>query len=343
MRTLVAPFLFVAIAASNAFATTGVKQNPLEKYLGAYADAWSVCSAIQKQVFASENAKSIGIALSSDAEKTKADVSQCIQSGLIEMKKKHNDIPPFVSSREGKKALQEHYVAAVTHVKGTHALPQEDEMTFAKRMNETKGQTDALWVKFAATLSPASDVYTNDAPVDYINLETGLKFPSQVMEWSRSRVKILQSKTAGTQIDYSRPGFGKASIYIYHAGVANIPTGADSEVVQQEFARVQKEIMNFGNSGESGNVQMIMNSPQIITTDNGAAKMLVAMFRTTEPRYQPEPMMSWFALTGYKGHYLKMHFSFFDANKIEDGQREFNALINELMEVNKPTEHVVQF
>lgn len=127
------------------------KRTPLDKYQGAYTGAWFLCTLTQKMVFLTEKSKVRGISLDSDKAKTDSDVSICIENGLAEMKKEYNSILPLVKNPEGKKALQEHYVAAIMHVKGTHSRPKENDTDFTERMNETKRKTDELWVRFEIT------------------------------------------------------------------------------------------------------------------------------------------------------------------------------------------------
>jgi len=130
---------------------TNDKRTPFQKYNGAYLGAWLLCSLEQEMVFLTNKFKDRGIPLDSDEAKTDADVSMRIDNGLAEMKKEYNNIQPLVKNPEGEKALQEHYVAAIMHVKGTHSRPKENVTDFKERMNDTKRKTDELWVRFEIT------------------------------------------------------------------------------------------------------------------------------------------------------------------------------------------------
>lgn len=124
------------------------KRTPFEKYEGAYFGAYGLCAMTQKLVFTIESAKNRGVSLDSELIKTTEDVSSCIKKGLAEMQKEYNAIQHLVKNAEGKKALKEHYVAAVMHVKETHPKYNEDESDYMERMRLTKRKTDELWVRF---------------------------------------------------------------------------------------------------------------------------------------------------------------------------------------------------
>lgn len=126
------------------------RRTPFEKYQGAYLGAWLVCAVTQKKVFLIEQAKAKGVELDPDFYKN-TDVSACIKNGLEEMKKEYNNILPLVVNESGKTSLENHYVAAIMHVKNTQPRIDEDDNSYMKRMNETKIKTDELWVRFEIT------------------------------------------------------------------------------------------------------------------------------------------------------------------------------------------------
>jgi hypothetical protein len=126
------------------------KRTPLQKYHGAYTKVWYLCALTQKKVFMIEKARNSGISLGSDFEKD-ADVSVCIEKGLAEMKTEYNNFLPLVTITEGKKALQDHYVAAILNVKNTQPRYNEIESDYMDRINNAKRVTDELWVRFEIT------------------------------------------------------------------------------------------------------------------------------------------------------------------------------------------------
>jgi hypothetical protein len=67
------------------------------------------------------------------------------------MKTEYNNLLPMLTNPEGKKALQEHYVAAIMHVKGARSRPNEGDSAFTERMNEAHRKSDELWVRFEIT------------------------------------------------------------------------------------------------------------------------------------------------------------------------------------------------
>ncbi|MRR54272.1 MAG: hypothetical protein EG822_07150 [Deltaproteobacteria bacterium] len=127
------------------------KRTPFEKYEGAYLGRYALCAMTQKLVFLNELAEDRGRTLDPESIRTAKDVFACIEKGLVEMKKEYNNVLRLVKKPESKKALKEHYVAAIMHVKGTHPQYKEDESTYMERMRETKRKTDELWVRFEIT------------------------------------------------------------------------------------------------------------------------------------------------------------------------------------------------
>ena len=67
------------------------------------------------------------------------------------MKKEYANILPLAKTEAGQKALQEHYVAAILHVKGTYPYIGETDSDYSKRLNEAKRKTDELWTRFEIT------------------------------------------------------------------------------------------------------------------------------------------------------------------------------------------------
>jgi len=146
-------FLFFIIIlllhASYVFAEED-KRTPFEKYQGAYTGAWLMCTLNQKLAFRIKEAHARGVQVEPELEE-KVDIPACKKKGLADMKKEYNNILPLVKNEAGKKALTEHYVAAIMHVKSTHDYPKETEENFTDRMNEANRKTTELWVRFEIT------------------------------------------------------------------------------------------------------------------------------------------------------------------------------------------------
>lgn len=305
------------------------KLSAFEKYQIAYIEAWYSCALAQKQVFQTKKAKASGINLNEN--KTDSDVSEYIKTGLAKLKKEYDNIKLFVSNPNSNMIIQEHYEAAIKHVKETHLLRNEDFITYTKRMKENERVTDQLWDQFKKAEAISSVVHTDEVSEIYTNLETNIKFPPKLSGWTRSDIKLFPLKQAGVQIDYLRAGSAKTSIYIYNGGIADIPTGIDSEVIKSVFEVSQKEILNLVDSGKYNKVQKLQDSTQILTIDNNTVKALVSQYRITGTENLQQPIFSWIILTGYKGHFLKIRCTRNDIETIEKGQEELKSLIAELL------------
>lgn len=126
------------------------RRTPSQRMQGAYLGAWLKCVLVQKKVFIAEKAKERGVKLQPDFLK-EGELSDCISSGLEEMKREYTVFKTTVKGVEGEKALTDYYVAAILHVKGTSPFGGEDDPTYMKRMNDMKRKTDELWVRFEIT------------------------------------------------------------------------------------------------------------------------------------------------------------------------------------------------
>lgn len=144
---VVAGFISAVMLAPGVVSAEEDTRTPEERYQGDYLGAWLLCALEQKKAFLEEKARQRGISL--DGEKS--DVSACIENGLKKVKVGYNEMRSLVKNAEGLEALKDHYVAAILHVRGTHANIGEDDDEFMARMNETKKKTDELWVRFEIT------------------------------------------------------------------------------------------------------------------------------------------------------------------------------------------------
>jgi len=143
-------FIILLLLYSSSVFAEEDKRTPFEKYQGAYTFAWLKCVIGQKLAFTIKKAHAQGVTVGADLEKD-ADIPACKKKGLADMKKEYNNILPLVKNEVGKKALVEHYVAAIMHIKSTHDYPNETEKGYTNRMNETQRKTKELWVRFEIT------------------------------------------------------------------------------------------------------------------------------------------------------------------------------------------------
>jgi hypothetical protein len=126
------------------------KRTPAQRYQGAYLGAWLLCTLNQKLIYKYAEAEQRGIRIEAD-RKRPGNMDDCIKGGLVNMKAEYLGMQKLISGVAAKRALEEHYVGAIMHVKQTHPRPRETEDTYTERMNEMKRKTDELWVRFEIT------------------------------------------------------------------------------------------------------------------------------------------------------------------------------------------------
>lgn len=121
-------------------------RTPLQKYQGAYIEAYLTCAMKQKIIYLREKTEEKGEALSNDL-----DMVSCKNDGLARMKKEYLRVLPLVKGNEGRDSLKEHYVHAVMHIKEISPWANEDEATYMERMNKTFRKSRELYVRFEIT------------------------------------------------------------------------------------------------------------------------------------------------------------------------------------------------
>lgn len=132
---------------------TGTDQDnrtPFERYEGALLGNWLICTLEQKKIYLIKKAEERGVALDPEISGNTS-LSTCIQKGLIELKSEYTTVLSLVKNDAGKKALLDHYVAAILQIKGTIPVLGEGEDSYMARQNMAKKKTDDLWVRFEIT------------------------------------------------------------------------------------------------------------------------------------------------------------------------------------------------
>ncbi len=92
-------------------------------------------------------AKQQEVEVSADVER-RADVSSCIDQGLITLKEKYTNYLALQKTAEAKSALTDHYVAAVQAIKGTVPILGESENSYRTRQQENDRKVKEKWAKF---------------------------------------------------------------------------------------------------------------------------------------------------------------------------------------------------
>lgn len=173
-----------------------------------------------------------------------------------------------------------------------------------------------------------------DPAESYIEPNTSLSFPPVLGSWRRQGIASYHNEDLGIQIRYVLPGYAKADIYIYDLGQDNIPAGADSDLLREVFQMAQSDIQHMEKTGRYENVEKVLEyTPNL----NGTPEFppgLLALYRFTDPSYNPQPLASWIVLTAYKGQFVKLRCSH-TAAQLEKMKEELRTLLTEFLRSNE--------
>lgn len=134
----------------------------------------------------------------------------------------------------------------------------------------------------------------------------GVTIPGELGGLPLVHVTDFEKKDPGLGVGLSFRGEGgvKADIYIYNARVPSIPGGIKSKLMIDHFYAVTGDVMEMERRGVYKNVQTIVPQEEVSI---GGIKFFHANLRFTS---EGVPMDSHVYLTGLKGQFVKIRFSF---------------------------------
>lgn len=128
----------------------------------------------------------------------------------------------------------------------------------------------------------------------------------------------------GYTIAYSYPGRSKAMVYVYDRGVATVPTGLDSPILLQEFARATSEVLAFGQLTSTVTTMV----DRYATAGAGAdPQFLCAEFRISND----PPIRSYLYLTGAGDKFVKLRVTMADDDPSDPTPREFADVVASIL------------
>ncbi|MFZ6734469.1 hypothetical protein ACO0LG_21235 [Undibacterium sp. Ji42W] len=150
---------------------------------------------------------------------------------------------------------------------------------------------------FCAATNAVASVYENSINVT---------FPDKVATLTFSEKKEFPKKELGVNIRYQSSGPVIGSIYIYNAGLGQIPTGVGSPIVHKHFAQVIDEVKQLAAMGQVKAVNMAVGGSTISSLKGCGPQF---MWRAYELDMGDKVLSSYTYLTGLNNNFVKLRMS----------------------------------
>lgn len=163
----------------------------------------------------------------------------------------------------------------------------------------------------------------------YKSSALGVTFPSELGGLPLVHVTDFESQDPGLGVGLSfrREDRVKADIYIYNARMPSIPAGTKSKLMIDHFYAVSGDVVEMERRGIYKNVQVIVPQEEVSV---GGVPFLHANMRFSTDGV---PMDSHVYLTGLKGLFVKIRFTFPVAKEktARETQREFLEQLGKIL------------
>ena len=153
-------------------------------------------------------------------------------------------------------------------------------------------------------------------------------FPNQIAGLEFSERKEFPQKELGVNLAYTHTGPMLGSIYIYSAGLSNIPSGTDAPVTKAQFEQVIREVKQLERQGEARAVNLNPSAAQV-TTYPGCGPQFI--WRKFEMDFGGEIATSYTYLTAMKNNFVKLRVSFL--KDLPNGARDAEQFVLQIRKV----------
>lgn len=170
-----------------------------------------------------------------------------------------------------------------------------------------------------------------DSPPVFRDGKTGLEF-RDIEGLKRLDVYRYDQPELGYAVDYESPQGMRISIYVYDLGVADIPDGAFSDVVKQQFEQAKGDIRRARDQGKYQDADEILNEVVVLGDSESSPKMRRSRFNL---RRDDRAWISHVYLTGYKKNFVKIRCSY-PADHEAVSEKLFAKLLAKLGEMLAP-------
>ena len=156
----------------------------------------------------------------------------------------------------------------------------------------------------------------------------GVTFPDKVAGLTFSDRKEFPKKELGVNIRYQRSGPVIGSIYIYNAGLSQIPNGVGSPIVHKHFAQIIDEVKQLETTGQAKAVNLGTGGARI-SSYKGCGPQF--MWRAYEMQVAESTLTSYSYLTAINNNFVKLRISHLRGD--EQGKREADQFVEEIRKV----------
>ena len=188
----------------------------------------------------------------------------------------------------------------------------------AARGDEGKGEP-------APKPEPAADPFTDAG--------TGIAFPETLGSLPRQKAHRYKDPKLGMAVAYHDKSILRANVYVYDFGEEDIADGVASEAVKEQFALARKDIENAAARDYYKDLEKLAEATAEVQTPGGPRSFLSASFRYAQA---PGPRVrflgtnvSHLLLTGYRGKFVKVRFTYPEEKKAE-GEKALAAFLEDL-------------
>lgn len=192
----------------------------------------------------------------------------------------------------------------------------------------------ALWLLFSLALpAPAQEPPGTPA----IEPRTGISFPQTLGPLARMGMKKYDLPELGISYRYAGKPLPIADIYIYDNGLKDLGTGV-SQMVRTHFEEVKSEILLLGKSGNYRDVKKVSAGETYLPPGPRKLPALTAVFTYSIPAGKGVAYTgvrtSHILLTAYKGHFLKIQFTY-PQNQEKEGKKAWQQFLTDFGKVLK--------
>jgi hypothetical protein len=159
---------------------------------------------------------------------------------------------------------------------------------------------------------------------------TGIVFPKTLGSMQGGAVHTYDKPELGISVRYSAPGFFKADVYVYDAGIKNLGTGIKAEAVKPHFKEVQDMLPLMQQQGKYKGVKKLSEQETVLVAGAEKTPALIACYEYSEVPGRQEveyagKRVSYILVTAYKDNFLKVRFTFPEKDK-----KQGDALLKKL-------------
>jgi len=143
---------------------------------------------------------------------------------------------------------------------------------------------------------------TEEKPTQRLTLNDVIVFP-EVEDWQKGDEVTYPSPELGYSVTYQSTEGGRVTVYVYNAGLKNIPNDVNDRIIKNEIERAKNEIIQIGKAGYYDDVKEVKSETVTLGGKDGRIKALRSLFYF---KVRGEAMDSEIYIFGYKNNFIKI-------------------------------------